>query len=238
MLLSFTVLVSVFDVCCLPFSVTDLCSSGSVEFHWGTLGIVGIPARVHVWVSSWHHAFPQSSGLISPQALTHWGFLHILPLFRQDWLSCKHSSEHYFPFSCSQMDTHDLHGWLHAHAGCGRNWEPSSLSAVLLSPSLFEKKIIARVISNYSPSLFSLVSVGTRSVLGTGAPLPCPPSGISPHTRARAVNHRERYVLLLLINPHCLPQRLSLILSTARIKRCCACELCNIIWRKSEIGYF
>lgn len=80
MLLSFTVLVSVFVVYFLPPSVIDLSSSGSVEFHWGTLGIVGIPAGVHVWVSSWHHAFPPSSGLISPQALTHWGFLYALCL--------------------------------------------------------------------------------------------------------------------------------------------------------------
>lgn len=165
MLLSFTVLVSVFVVCFLPPSAIDLSSSGSVEFHWGTLGIVGIPAGVHVWVSSWHHAFPPSSGLISPQALTHWGFLYALCLcFCSTVFPANIRLSALFPFFLLS----NCHAWHARLVACscwvGQKLEALFPSALLLSPSLLEKEIIACVISNYSPSLFSPVSVGTRSV--------------------------------------------------------------------------
>lgn len=164
MLLSFTVLVSVFVVCCLPPSVIDLSSSGSVEFHWGTLGIVGIPAGVHVWVSSWHHAFPRHPGSLAlrPSHIEafcmHSASVSAALSFLQTFLSAL------FPFFMLS----NCHAWHARLVACscwvGQKLEALSPSALLLSPSLLEKEIIARVISNYSPSLFSPVSVGTRSV--------------------------------------------------------------------------
>lgn len=62
----------------------------------------------------------------------------------------------------------NCHAWHARLVACscwvGQKLEALSPSALLLSPSLLETEIIACVISNYSPSLFSPVSVGTRSV--------------------------------------------------------------------------
>lgn len=124
-----------------------------------------------------------------------------------------------FFFYCSQTDMHAWRGWLHAHIGRGRNWEHCR-PQLFSSQSLLEKMIIAHVTA--------------RPI----TPLPCSrwfqwEQGVSRHRHPShvaslwhftayfsscAANHWEWYVLLLLINPHCLPQYASLMLSSARIK--------------------
>lgn len=165
----------------LPLSLIDLSSSGSVEFHWGTFGMVGIPARVYAWVSG---------GRVSPSPSTHYhagqpllGLTHFQGrqcISTAALCSANLSVSMISPLLAPKL-TWTWRAWqdrLRARVGRGRNSE-YCLPQLFSSPCHCMRKYdshACHVEANYS--LFSLVSAGTRSVpaqppISSGLPLAC-----------------------------------------------------------------